>query len=216
MKTACFFLLIYLLTGCNSRPNKLPPAVIYLQPLGKTDSLLVNRVFRFLKENNGNPCLKVSPVLLPQAAYLEIQKRYCADSILSFLSQMESKHINKWIGITEADMETSRNGQQHWGVMGLSYCPGNGAVVSTFRLKRGGIQEEILFSRVLTVCLHEIGHSFSLPHCKDPSCIMKDAKGGMPAAIVGRFCGNCLIMLRSKGWEYHPPPTTYSQQAENK
>lgn len=40
------------------------------------------------------------------------------------------------IGLTHRDISTSIHGQYNYGIMGLSFRPGDACVVSTFRLKR--------------------------------------------------------------------------------
>ena len=73
------------------------------------------------------------------------------------------------IGLTHQDISTSIHGHYNYGIMGLSFRPGDACVVSTFRLKR----KDDLWK----VTIHEFLHSRGLPHCKTnaPKCLMQDA-----------------------------------------
>ena len=58
------------------------------------------------------------------------------------------------IGLTHRDISTSIHGQYNYGIMGLSFRPGDACVVSTFRLKRKDDlwKVTILNSCILAVC----------------------------------------------------------------
>ena len=93
------------------------------------------------------------------------------------------------IGLTNKDISTSIHGQFNYGIMGLSYTPGNSCVVSTYRLKR----KDDLWK----VTMHEFLHSRGLPHCLDDnsSCIMQDAHGHNTFYRKFTICKRCRTLL---------------------
>ena len=60
-----------------------------------------------------------------------------------------------------------------FGVMGLAYCPGESAIVSTFRLRNNNRSLES--ERFKKVVIHEFGHNLGLPHCLNKNCVMTSA-----------------------------------------
>ena len=94
------------------------------------------------------------------------------------------------IGLTHRDISTSIHGQYNYGIMGLSFRPGDACVVSTFRLKR----KDDLWK----VTIHEFLHSRGLPHCKKnaPKCLMQDAHGKNTFYMKHGLCEDCKNSLR--------------------
>lgn len=94
------------------------------------------------------------------------------------------------IGLTHRDISTSIHGQYNYGIMGLSFRPGDACVVSTFRLKR----KDDLWK----VTIHKFLHSRGLPHCKknDPKCLMQDAHGKNTFYMKHGLCEDCKNSLR--------------------
>lgn len=64
-------------------------------------------------------------------------------------------------------------------VFGESQLDGNGAVISTFRLRNEyyGLPEDkdLFFERTLKEAVHELGHAFGLTHCPDYECVMNSS-----------------------------------------
>ena len=95
------------------------------------------------------------------------------------------------IGLTHRDISTSIHGQYNYGIMGLSFRPGDACVVSTFRLKR----KDDLWK----VTIHEFLHSRGLPHCKkdDLKCLMQDAHGKNTFYMKNELCQDCQKSLKN-------------------
>ena len=93
------------------------------------------------------------------------------------------------IGLMHRDISTSIHGQYNYGIMGLSFRPGDACVVSTFRLKR----KDDLWK----VTIHEFLHSRGLPHCKKnaPKCLMQDAHGKNTFYMKHGLCEDCKNSL---------------------
>jgi archaemetzincin len=135
---------------------------------------------------------------LPAFAFYHPRQRYISDSLLLFLKKYNDGRFDKVIAITAQDISTRKNGYVNYGIMGQGYCPGQCCVVSTFRPKRNVGRKQFI-RRMITLALHELGHTFSLPHCEDESCFMVDAEGKMKLDNTGSYCDDCRSTLESKG-----------------
>jgi len=131
---------------------------------------------------------------LPANSYYAPRKRYKADTLLTFLSSITPKgHVS--IGITDKDISTAKGSIEDWGVMGLSFFPGNACVVSTFRLDKSNLREQFF-----KTAIHELGHTQGLDHCPVKTCYMRDAEGKNPTDEETGFCPACKAYLVQKGW----------------
>jgi archaemetzincin len=64
-------------------------------------------------------------------------------------------------------------------IFGQAYLNGKSGIASIYRLRneRYGIfkDEKILVSRFRKEVIHELGHTFGLLHCYDPTCVMRSS-----------------------------------------
>lgn len=191
------FLIVLLFISCKSKDgakligkNNL---IIYLQPFDGITAAQTTSVFNEVKKVYAFIEIKKT-IPLPSAAYYPPRSRYRADSIIHILSrQAASGH--KIIGLTNKDISTTNNEIADWGVMGLGFCPGKACVASTFRLSKSETSKQLF-----KVAVHELGHTFGLPHCPVKYCFMRDAEGGNPTNEEKEFCTNCKSFLAGKGW----------------
>ncbi len=196
MRIFYFILILFsvLLFSCKSlkkEPNK--NIIVRIQPFSDMDPGEVKAVTDSIRKFYPNVILN-SPVKLPAFAFYEPRGRYKADSLLKFLSSL-AKTNETLVGLTVMDISTRNGANPDWGVMGLVSCPGNSCVASTFRLNLTKGKNQLF-----KVAIHELGHTFGLPHCPDPACFMRDAKGGNPTDEEKDFCINCRQYLRSYSW----------------
>jgi archaemetzincin len=169
------------------------PVIIDIQPFRGVDACEYRVLYTSLKKVYPSVQLK-APVDLPASAYYHPRNRYRADSLINYLRQQTySGHVT--IGVTNRDISTSKGKVIDWGVMGLGLCPGNACVVSGFRLKKEAAAEQLY-----KVAVHELGHTFGLPHCSDPHCYMRDADGENPTDEENDFCSQCKPRLKKAGW----------------
>lgn len=172
--------------------------VIIVQPLGSFDYYQSKKLVENLKTYNSEIFLsKIVP--LPRNAYVTERRRYRADSLLRLLRNWHGSDTIT-VGITNSDISTGKGKINDWGIMGLGYRPGKACVVSTFRLSNEKRNEQFY-----KVVLHEIGHTFGLPHCTQLNCFMRDAEGGNPLDQEVDFCIKCKNFLRSKGFSKSTP-----------
>ena len=136
---------------------------------------------------------------LPSFAFYKPRQRYIADSLLAFLRLINNGRFEKIIGITTKDISTRKAPHENWGILGLGSCPGVACVVSSFRSGKTKVSYNNYIRRMITLALHETGHTFGLEHCPDSTCIMKDAEGKMDLDDGDSFCKKCRDILAGKG-----------------
>lgn len=106
---------------------------------------------------------------IPADAYYKPRNRYRADSILTYLEKRYPGQ--KVVAITSVDISASVHGYPDWGVFGLASFTTDVSVVSTYRFKGKNLHD-----RTYKVVMHELGHTYKLPHCKSKyPCMMKAA-----------------------------------------
>lgn len=168
---------------------------IVMQPFDDFPAYLADSLFKQLKAVNPKVVL-YEPIPLPEEAYYKPRNRYRADSLNRFLWQMATTK-SVVIGLTTKDISVTNGSIEDWGVMGLAYMPGHSCVISTFRLSKKNLQEQLF-----KVAIHELGHTQGLPHCDfDKSCYMRDAAGKNPLDEETHFCPSCRLFLEEKGWK---------------
>lgn len=210
MKNVALFITILFITLISSDSVKLnrynsstirdneKNTIIYLQPFTGfkyTRTLLIkDEIKKFYNVN-----VEILPELaIYTGARLSVTQRYNANLILQYLINKSLKTNDKILGLTSRDIFTRKivNGAEmpHWGVFGLGTMPGQTCIVSDFRLNRFKNNDELVVKTVL----HEIGHTFGIPHCKkDSRCLMTAAKGTVKTLFNENkwFCPSCLKML---------------------
>jgi archaemetzincin len=172
-------------------------ARIAVQPLGSFDMTLVDQIARGLTDELGVAVQRESAVELPRAAYYPRNRRYRAELLLDVLRVRMRAPANRILGVTEVDISTTAHGVYDWGILGLGDMPGPACVVSLFRCRRHAHNEAQVGFRMVTTCLHEVGHTLGLNHCPDRRCLMTDARGTVRTVdqTSGRLCHRCRARL---------------------
>lgn len=144
-------------------------------------------------------------VAIPREAYNLTRKQYNSTHILNeLLKQTRLLDTDRVLGVTDVDIFASHLNF----VFGEAQCPGRAALISTHRLRPefyGASSDSKLFEmRVLKEAVHELGHTLTLGHCKNPECVMffsnsivdTDVKQVSP-------CNDCLQKLRKavESWQ---------------
>jgi archaemetzincin len=172
-----------------------PSITIQIKPFDDLSTEKANYVLKEIKKIYSNTVLLKS-VKLPAQAFYKPRGRYRADTLIAWLSRRTPENAVT-IGLTSKDVSTNKEKIVDWGVMGLGYCPGNACVVSTFRLKKTNLLDQLF-----KVAIHELGHTQGLPHCEVKSCFMRDAEGHNTADEEFEFCPKCKKVLAGKGWVF--------------
>ncbi len=176
--------------------------VIALQPLGKAlpkaDVALVKRALSVFYDME----VRVLPrVPLPKSAYYRPRRRYRAEKLLKFLDKRAPKDAYRVLGITAVDISTTKKPYKDWGILGLANMDGTSCVMSSFRTKRRSKNATHARQRFGKVAVHEIGHTFGLPHCPNRGCLMEDAKGSvLTSDREYDLCADCRKKLIRRGY----------------
>ncbi len=101
--------------------------------------------------------------------------QYRANEILAEIAAFIQGDHDKIVGVTEIDLFTPILTY----IFGQAYLGGNAAIVSGYRLQnqRYGLpaDENLYIARLRKSVIHELGHSFSLRHCRKQNCVMHSA-----------------------------------------
>ena len=175
----------------NDRPaNK----VLDLQPFDDIPEKQVLEIYSRIKTVYDTVIIR-NAIPLPHQAYTAPRNRYRADSLIRFLKKRVGENTTV-IGLTSKDISTTKGKYPDFGIMGLAYSPGNSCVISSFRLNKNKLPDQLY-----KLAIHELGHTTGLPHCKINSCYLRDAKGGNPLEEETSFCKTCQAHLQKNGWK---------------
>ena len=167
------------------------PIIIDIVPYNDMPLELTNYIYSEFTKIYSNAKLLAS-IPLPHSAYYSVRNRYRGDSLIRQLSaHTPANHVT--LALTTKDISTTKGKFADWGIMGLSYCPGNACVASIFRLKNN---KEQFFK----IAIHELGHTQGLCHCHVKTCFMRDAEGKNTTGEEKELCLKCKKILIKAGW----------------
>ncbi len=117
-------------------------------------------------------------------------------TIIKHLADHHSRGYMKVLGVTARDLCTPILTY----VFGEAYLNGQSAVMSCFRLYTGPgnepVSKEHFLDRAVKVALHEIGHTFNLPHCHTDRCVMRASHGLRDLdEKLNYLCSYCELFL---------------------
>lgn len=204
MRYSLYFIFL-VLSSCSGRQEEKVAGpekarhTIAIMPFAGTDKNLILEIKSGLEKRLHAAVLLLEEKPVPVAAFYKPRQRYVADSLLVFLKQCNTGRSGKILGVTCKDISTTKKPYFNWGIMGLGYCPGEACVISSFRPVRKIRNREQFIKRMIVLALHELGHTYSLPHCPNDSCIMKDAEGKMNLDNGETYCNKCNAFLKQSG-----------------
>lgn len=182
---------------------------LYVQPLGAElageDVALVKVALEGLI---GLEVRLLPRAALPASAYYPPRRRYRADRLLDFLDTRLPARGARILGLTGADISTTKGAVHDWGVLGLGRIDGASSVISEFRCRLKSRGPAHARERLAKVAVHELGHTLGLEHCPTRGCLMEDAEGRV--ATCDReydFCAvRCRRLLAEAGRPLPPSP----------
>ena len=179
--------------------------MIIIQPIGNVEEKILELLKKFISNIFNTKCIVSNQNLkVPENAYNPLRNQYHSTKLLLFLkNRMEFKRsrresppfqgedVTRVLGVTDVDLYAPHLNF----VFGEAESPGKFAIISTYRLRH--LNKRIFIERVLKEAIHELGHTFGLAHCGNPSCVMyfsnsitdTDKKSYM-------FCNMCLKKLK--------------------
>ncbi|MBL7710549.1 MAG: hypothetical protein JNJ86_15880 [Chitinophagaceae bacterium] len=204
MRYSLFYIFL-LLFSCSGEPRDKVTGIIKVQhsiailPFAATDKKMIREIQSGLEKRLHASIILLEEKPVPGSAFYKPRQRYVADSLLVFLKQCNAGGYGKILGITPKDISTTKKSHGNWGIMGLGYCPGEACVISSFRPIKKIRNREHFINRMVILAMHELGHTYSLPHCPNDPCIMKDAGGEMNLDNGETYCNKCSNFLKQSG-----------------
>jgi archaemetzincin len=132
----------------------------------------------------------------PLDSYVPRRGQHASSRILAWLSSNTPDGSRRVLGVTDADLFIPILTF----VFGEAELRGRAAVVSTARLSgQDGIPTEPsrLAARLAKECVHEVGHTFGLIHCRVSGCAMaRSASLRDVDAKTGTLCHECRDRVR--------------------
>lgn len=192
--------------ACGARAGE--RRALYLQPLGaELPAADVELVVRALRAFYGLDVRTLPRVELPAAAYYKPRQRYRADKLLDFLAPRLPADGVRILGLTAADISTTKGRVYDWGVLGLGSLDGASGVLSSFRCHKRSRGDEHARQRLAKVAVHETGHTLGLDHCTTFGCLMHDGEGSVLTTDTEYdLCGRCRSELQRRGHAVPPSP----------
>ena len=183
--------------------------ILYVQPLGDelpaADAALVATAIEGVI---GWEVRTLERMALPADAFYKPRRRWRADKLLDVLDGQLPRGGARILGLTGADISTTKGDVFDWGVLGLGRIDGASSVISLFRCRKGARAAAHARERLAKVAVHEVGHTLGLDHCPNRGCLMEDAEGRV--ATCDReydFCARCRNLLADAGRPLPAPPT---------
>lgn len=182
-------------------PAAAAESLVAIQPFGQFDAALAQKAKEAVTKAFGAGVEVLPAKELPKAAYYKPRNRHRAEKILDWLETGTDVKYTKVVGLAAGDISTTKDEIPDWGIFGLGSLAGRACVVSTFRLKLDKPSQSKLEERFLKVVVHEVGHTFGLPHCESKGCLMRDAKGTIKTVDSEgtEFCATCRAKLTGAG-----------------
>ncbi len=181
--------------------------VVALVPLGKVDPALLKVAAQAIEAQVACTVRVESERELPKAAWYEPRKRWRAEKILDALEADRPQGAWKVVGLTAAEISTTKGAVPDWRIGGLGELGGRACVVSTWINERHARTKADLHRRIADLVVHELGHTLGADHCKAKGCVMRDARGRLLEAqgsSTGHYCEACRRRMGEA--VLRPPP----------
>jgi archaemetzincin len=168
-------------------------APVAIVPLGKVARATLRMFEQILEEVFAAPSVVLPSVALAEDALAEARGQYDADVLLDELFARLPERCLRVIGVTEADLYI--HGRTF--VFGYAHLSDGMAICSVERLREsyyGRADDPARFSaRLRRAAVHELGHTFGVPHCERRECVMHPVTFVETLdALPERYCGTCL------------------------
>ncbi|MFB6089175.1 MAG: archaemetzincin family Zn-dependent metalloprotease [Candidatus Aenigmatarchaeota archaeon] len=164
--------------------------------LGKIPEKFVDILIEELNRELSHRFQKVGQMKFPERSYDKFKEQYKVELVMD---ELRDKGIV--LGVTDEDIYAN----------GLNYVYGQAeyrgpAIVSMARLKPefygNDTNFELLKSRLVKECIHELGHVFGLNHCDNPKCVMSYSNNIKPLdRKTKNFCDSCQVKISTEGIE---------------
>lgn len=178
-------------------PSKSKDGVVRLVPIGTVPDDLLRWLSQSAEKAVPYKFVVERPVPVPEQAYDPQRRQYRGESLLTALRKLEDGKSDRILGLIDADCYS--NGLNF--IFGQASLNGTVAVVVLPRLRQSYYHvpedPQLFRERVLKEVIHELGHTWNLPHCPDPLCVMHFSNSLPDTDKKGyRFCSLCQRKLK--------------------
>jgi archaemetzincin len=173
---------------------------IALVPVGPVPSDLLTWLADRMTETLRRDVIIGESIPLPEDGYDPRRRQYLGQVILDALRALPCPAAGRVLGLTEADCTTP--GLNF--IFGQAALNGREAFVALSRLRSSfyGLAEDpdLFRRRALKECVHELGHTWGLRHCRDARCVMRFSNSLLDTDAKGAaFCSRCQRRLEAAG-----------------
>ena len=171
---------------------------ILISPVGELSAELIEAVSGGIKQVFGFST-ETNPILQDLSFALDDNRnQYHSTAILDRLAATIPPHTVRVLAIAQVDLFIPI--LTH--VYGEAQLGGAACIVSTFRLNEGNSGMNIppkYIERIVKEAIHELGHTFKLRHCPEPTCIMHYCRNEEDVDRKSdQLCRYCIIMLEDE------------------
>lgn len=198
-------------------PNSIGPekGCIVVLPIGKVPESALDAVSDSISLYFNHHTRILSPLRTPQCAFDEQRRQYNAATIIRTLESINFEDDAKVVAIVNVDLFIPIFTH----VMGEAQEGGKFALVSMYRLMKGGVgnrpSTSKILKRLVKVALHELGHLFDVVHCADEKCLMHFAGNIQDIDhIMLNFCTYCERYLEASMKRHLKPISPRSHHPE--
>jgi archaemetzincin len=178
------------------RSSSARKGLIAVVPLGRVEEDVLRVVADSLQGILRMPVDVWGAMPIPEEAFMRARNQYNAMAIIRYLADNHSDSSLKVLGIMDKDICNPIITY----VFGEAYMGGRAAVMSSARLgatpSGEPVSREQFLDRVVKVALHEIGHTFNIPHCHTGRCVMRASNNLVELDDkLNYLCDYCEIFL---------------------
>jgi archaemetzincin len=176
------------------------PGAIALVPVGPVSPDLLTWLAGRVAERLGRDVLIGEGIPLPEEGFDPRRRQTLGETILDALRALPTPAAGRALGLTEADCYA----QGLNFIFGQATLNGREAFVALPRLRSSfyGLAEDpdLYRRRALVECVHELGHTWGLRHCRDARCVMHFSNSLLDTDAKGAaFCSRCQRRLVAAG-----------------
>ncbi len=171
------------------------PRRLELVAVGNADEGLLRALGEEIDRRLGTASLPGDPMPLRDEWWDPARRRFRSAAIVDALLERAARHPGGgwWLGVAEAELCAPEFDR----VFGEATVAGPCAVVGLPALRaRTGDDPPLLWPRLVTTTLHELGHLAGAEHCGDPVCVMFPSRELADTDRKGNsLCEGCLRLL---------------------